>query len=210
MNLEEKLQQQLQLQQIVNHQVQQMQDQLPKHRVITFNGPINAPASTNFRIVLCQLINQGAKEITILFSSGGGSVDDGIALYTYIQSLPAKVTMHAVGIVGSIAIPVFLAAQNRIASNNSRFFFHDFTWTFPTQLAPRTVIDEASIQLENALTWTKEVLRTNTQLTDKEINRKKLLKEPHIMVPLDALKYGVVQSQCEPSYSVMNIPLVVM
>ena len=70
------------------------QTQLPKHRFITFNGPINAPASNNLRIALCQLINQGAEEITILFSSGGGSVDDGIALYTYLHSIPAKITYN--------------------------------------------------------------------------------------------------------------------
>lgn len=203
------LQQQLQLQQLVNNQIQQLQEQLPRHRVITFNGPISAPASTNLRAVLCQLVNQGAQEITILFSSGGGSVDDGIALYTYIQSIPAKVTMHAIGIIGSIAIPVFLAAENRIASSNSRFFFHDFTWTFPTQLAPRTVIAEASIQLKNALEWTEDVLKTNTKLTNKEIKRKKLLKEPHIMIPSDALAFGVVHSQGEPSYGAINIPLIV-
>ncbi|HSW87630.1 MAG TPA: ATP-dependent Clp protease proteolytic subunit [Candidatus Saccharimonadales bacterium] len=133
---QQNLQQMLQLQQLINQQIQQVQQQLPKHRVITFNGPINAPASNSFRLALCQLINQGAEEITILFSSSGGSVDDGIALYTYIQSIPVKITMHAVGVVGSIAIPVFLAAPSRVASSNARFFFHDFTWTFATQLAP--------------------------------------------------------------------------
>jgi ATP-dependent Clp protease protease subunit len=210
MNDQQNLQQLLQLQQLTNHQIQLQQQQLPKHRFITFNGPINAPASNSFRLALCQLINQGAEEITILFSSSGGSVDDGIALYTYIQSIPAKITMHAIGIVGSIAIPVFLAAPNRFASKNSRFFFHDFTWTFATQLAPRTMIHEASILLKNALDWTEELLKSTTKLTDKDIKRKKLLKEPHIMSPSDALKFGIVQSESEPSYGLVNIPLVVI
>jgi ATP-dependent Clp protease protease subunit len=208
MNMQQ--QQQRQQEQVLAEQNQMLQQKLPKHRVLIFNGYINPPTSNNFRIMLCQLINQGAEEVTVLFSSGGGSVDDGVALYTILRSLPVKITIHAVGVVGSIAIPVFLAAPNRVASVNSRFFFHDFTWTFPTQLAPRTTILEASMLLKNALDWTKNILTSETKLTNKEISKKKILKEPCIMSPFEAEQHGLVQSIGEPSYDLSNIPMVVM
>ena len=97
----------------------------PPDRYLTFFGGISSPASTNLRSALCSMVNKGAKKITILFASWGGSTDDGIALYTYLTALPVELTMHAVGIVGSMAIPVFLAAPHRFASENARFFFHE-------------------------------------------------------------------------------------
>ena len=92
----------------------------PTDRYITFFGAISPPATTNLRIGLCALVNEGAKKITILFASPGGSTDDGIALYTFLTALPVELTMHAAGVVASIAIPVFLASSNRIASKNAR------------------------------------------------------------------------------------------
>lgn len=104
------------------------QPKLPAHRFLTFYGPINPPSSNNLRAVLCSFVNEGAQQVTILFASSGGSVDDGISLYTYLKALPVELIMHAVGNVTSIALPVFLAAKNRFASQNARFLFHNYVW----------------------------------------------------------------------------------
>ena len=111
---------------------------MPEHRFLTFFGPISLPSTNNLRSVLCGLVNEGAKQVTILFASGGGSTDDGIALFTYLKALPVELTMHAVGNVNSIALPVFLAASKRFASKNARFLFHNYLWTstMPEQATP--------------------------------------------------------------------------
>ena len=66
----------------------------------------------------------------ILFSSQGGSTDQGLALYNFIRELPVPIHMHAVGHVGSMAIPVFVAGDRRTATPVSRFFFHAYQWGF--------------------------------------------------------------------------------
>ena len=73
----------------------------PKHRYLTFFGHLQPPQTTNLRVAVCQMVNEGATELTILFASDGGSTHDGIALFTYLTAQPLKVTMHAVGAFGS-------------------------------------------------------------------------------------------------------------
>lgn len=204
------LEQLLQLQQLINQQIQINQQQLPRHRIVTFNGQITIPSSNNLRNVLSILLNQGAEEITILFSSSGGSVDDGIALFAYIRSFPVKVNIHAMGVVGSIALPVFLSAHNRFASKHSRFFFHEFQQGVGTPIATRAMIDEWSTLMSNALDWYRQILKTETKLTDSDIDNMKLLKDPYSMSPSEALKYEIVRDVLEPSYSIRNIPVVVV
>lgn len=187
---------------------QQVQSQPPKQRILVFNNPINTETSNRLRVILFQLLGQQPEEIIILFSSSGGGVDEGIALYNFLNTFPVTITMHAVGVVASIAIPVFLAATNRFASTNARFFFHDFTWAQP--LPTRTVILEADMLLKSAFEWTTDVYKARTQLTDVNIREKNLLKEPCIMRSSDAEQYGIVQKVSEPSYSSLHGPIVVL
>ncbi len=62
---------------------------------------------------LSDQINKGQKEFYFLISSPGGSVNDGIVLYNFIKALPAKIIMHNIGVIDSIATVIFLAANER-------------------------------------------------------------------------------------------------
>lgn len=185
--------------------------QVPSHRFLTFFGLINLPSTNNLRAALCGLVNEGAKQITILFASAGGSVDDGIALYTYLKALPVELTMHAVGNVNSIALPVFLAASNRLASQNARFLFHNYLWTSatPEQATPEGLAERALI-LSSALDWTREILKTATKLTDSDFEAMKLLDKPVLIEPSRAVQVGIVSAIAEPSIPANSQPRVVM
>jgi ATP-dependent protease ClpP protease subunit len=120
--------------------------------IFAFFGGITPPSTTNLRMMLCGMVNEGARAITILFANYGGSTDDGIALYTYLTALPVELTMHAVGVVGSMAIPVFLAARHRFASEHARFFFREYTWTYAqASIVTQTTMDGQSLLLSDAL-----------------------------------------------------------
>jgi ATP-dependent Clp protease, protease subunit len=184
-----------------------LQQVFPK-RMLTFFGPINLPNTNHLRANLCQMVNEGAQEITLLFASPGGSTDDGMALFTFLRALPVQLTMHAVGFVSSIAIPVFLAAHHRLASVNSRFFFHDFTFAFPTQIVSRTSTVESSMLMDSALHWTKTILKSTTQLSDEDLERMRLLQEPRLMIPGEALERGIIQEIQEPVLRLDTRPVV--
>ena len=69
-------------------------------------------------------------QLYFLFSSTGGSVDAGVALFNYLRALPVPLVMHNTGSVDSIANVVFLAADERYANPNSSFLLHGITWGF--------------------------------------------------------------------------------
>jgi ATP-dependent protease ClpP protease subunit len=188
-----------------------MSNGLSTDRNLTFFGSIREPRTTNFRSALCGMVNEGAKNITVLFASDGGSTDDGIALFTYLRALPVELTMHAMGVVSSIAVPVFLAAgkDRRFASVHSRFYFHDYNWTFGAQVVARPAIAEAALLLSNALDWTKDILRAETKLSDDKLKAMKLFDEPHVMFPAEAAKMGLVSAVAEPTIAAGSQPRIV-
>ncbi len=91
---------------------------------VKFSSPINPQTAQNLMNFLTQQINSGQKEFYFLISSPGGSVNDGIVLYNFLKALPAKIIMHNIGIIDSIATVVFLAADERYSNKNSSFLFH--------------------------------------------------------------------------------------
>ncbi len=69
-------------------------------------------------------------QLYFLFSSSGGSVDAGIALYNFLRALPVPITMHNTGSIDSIANVVFLAADERYAAPHASFLLHGIHWGF--------------------------------------------------------------------------------
>ena len=188
-------------------------NQLPQRaekRFIAFEGPISRQLTVNFRGGLCQLVNEGAKEITILFSSEGGSTDDGISLYTFLKALPVELTMHAIGLVKSIAIPLFLAAPNRYASQNARFYFHTYNWsTSVPETAVLTTLEERTLLIGDAVAWSKNIIQATTKLIESDFESMQLFKHPHIMTPARAADFGIISAITEPRMSVDAPTLVV-
>jgi len=183
----------------------------PPHRFLTFYGSINPPASNNLRAGLSSIVNEGAQHITILFASSGGSIDDGISLYTYLKALPAELTMHAVGNVASIALPVFLAAKSRLASQNARFLFHNYVWGSPTpETVTQDVLAERSMALDSALAWTRGVIKASTKLVDADFESMKFFEKPVIIDPSSALKYGLIGEIREPAIPLGSEPRVIV
>jgi ATP-dependent protease ClpP protease subunit len=188
--------------------------QFPAHRFLTFFGPLNPPFSNNLRVYLSNFIHQNAQKVTLLFASNGGATDDGMALFTYLKALPYELTIHAVGPVSSMAVPVFLSVDSahRIASRNARFFFHDYTWNLVQQNGPvtREMLKGPAMFLEDAAAWTKEVLRANTHLTDADFESMKLFEHPILMDATRAVQVGIASSVAEPAIPVGCQPLVVV
>lgn len=135
---------------------------------LVFVGPIQNPAVKNLRNVCCNTITTGTREIQILFSSGGGAVDEGFALYTFLRALPVKLTMHAIGNVDSIALVVFLAGEHRFCSPNATFLFHDFAWgTNGAINQTRSQWADVHALLERMKTQSQDLLKLRTALTNK-------------------------------------------
>jgi ATP-dependent protease ClpP protease subunit len=173
-----------------------------KHRYLTFFGPILQPLTNNLWAAVCGLVNEGAEELTILFASDGGSTHDGISLYAYLLAQPLKINMHAIGIVGSIAIPVFLASEHRHASKHARFHFHEYSWTQQAGNLTKNTMDEQALLLDGAVDWSKDVIKSRTKLTDEDFDKLKLFDHPHLMTASAAAKHGIVSAVKEATVPV--------
>ena len=98
---------------------------------INFYDSINEQKVKALMALIADVIaKQNPKKIYFLFSSTGGSVDAGIALYNYLRTLPVHIVMHNIGSVDSIANVIFLAADERYANPNSSFLLHGISWGF--------------------------------------------------------------------------------
>jgi ATP-dependent protease ClpP protease subunit len=182
----------------------------PQERYLTFFGPLYQPLTTSLRTALCGMVNEGANKITILFASEGGSTDDGIALYSFMTALPVELTMHAVGFVSSIAIPVFLSSPVRFASKNALFFFHEYSWTQQAGKLSQTTMTEQSLLLDTATSWSKDIIKATTKLTDSDFERMKLFDHPQIMDLTCAATAGLIMSVREPKIPATSQPRVVI
>jgi ATP-dependent Clp protease protease subunit len=92
---------------------------------LIFTAPIDQMTSAKLTGAITDVINDPEiSEAYIGFASGGGGVNEGVALHHFIKSCPKPVTMHALGNVDSIALTIFLAGARRYATDGTRFTFH--------------------------------------------------------------------------------------
>lgn len=67
------------------------------------------------------------KPIEFVINSGGGTCYDGLALYDKLRSSECNILMVGTGIVGSMALIVYLAGDNRILTENTRLLNHQMS-----------------------------------------------------------------------------------
>lgn len=66
--------------------------------------------------------------ITLYFSSPGGDVNQGLAIYDFIKNSPSPVNIVASGQIMSMGFIIFLAGHNRIATPNTTFMMHSISY----------------------------------------------------------------------------------
>ncbi len=164
----------------------------PPQRSIIFSGPIE-PATTKFlRNACCEAVSQKVQRLKIQFSSGGGSLDDGFALYGFLKSLPYDLHMYNVGIVGSIANIVFLAGTKRFASPHSAFYLHDLSWNVNAQNFTSSSIHAETFLFDNFRSRIKAIFQTEAQLDQTSLESPEFFKEPQIYEPSAAKAAGII------------------
>jgi ATP-dependent Clp protease protease subunit len=69
-------------------------------------------------------VNDSGNRIVITLSSPGGDVDVGMSIYELLRTADAEIVIHGYGIVGSIAVLIFMGADKRVLTPGTRFFVH--------------------------------------------------------------------------------------
>lgn len=161
----------------------------------SYTGPIDSNGTTRIAAALNAAVNNGYDEVYLCMNSLGGYVGDGVYIYNHIRGLPIKVIAHNTGSLMSIALAVFVAAEERYCSAHSVFMMH------PTTLGP----------YQEALTWerldsarsaalaedmrTENILRERTSIPDDSLGARRF-KEVYITSD-QALEWGLVHGVAE-------------
>jgi ATP-dependent protease ClpP protease subunit len=159
---------------------------------LVFNGGIYLQSANALRHRVADILGRADCEgLTILFSSEGGSTDEGIALYNFIKDLPRPVNMHAVGHVGSMGVPVFCAGAVRTCSPISRSFFHTYDWGFDGRQTLER-IDEAVIRLKSDIQLSSEIVGRHSNIdADTLAKYYGTAATPTVMTPKEAVEKGL-------------------
>ena len=154
----------------------------PAQRVYNFFGPIRVPNTIALRNSFCAAVNEGIDNLTVLFSSEGGSVEDGLSLFALIRALPFKqLHFHAVGRIASVAIPIFLAADIRTADPNAVFHFHEYDWSYG---GPVTLLESRMAEnlesLRDAARRASELVNARADIAQAGTSVAALFQSPHV------------------------------
>jgi ATP-dependent Clp protease protease subunit len=162
----------------------------PLRRFFGFTGVIDDDGVTRLAAAFNLAVNEGTDEVHLCISSPGGFVHSGIYLYNHIRSLPLRVVMYNTGSVASIAVAIFVAADERWCSSHGVFMIH------PTSLSPQAGMTATLLQssLDGALAddlRTENILRERTSIPDDMLSAR---RSKDVYIPAEqAVNYGLVQ-----------------
>lgn len=105
-----------------------------------------------------------ADEIRVRINSYGGSVSDGIAIYTALRSHGARIVTSAEGVAASIASLIFMAGEDREIADSARLMIHA-PWAVAAGNA--TELREVAEQLDG---WSRSMASSYARATGKTVD----------------------------------------
>jgi ATP-dependent protease ClpP protease subunit len=96
----------------------------PTVAYVSFSAEINQTTAEGLLAAIGELVGKGFKTIYLMLSTSGGNIMNGMTIYNVLRSLPVKLITHNVGNVDSIGNVIFLAGEERYATQHSTFMFH--------------------------------------------------------------------------------------
>jgi len=156
-----------------------------------YTGPIEPGGAGRLAGALNAAVNNGVKIVYLAFSSTGGYVADGIYLYNHIRALPLHLVIYNTGSVSSIAVSVFLAADERYCSAHSMFMIHPTTMGQSEGMSARRLQSTLDAALADD-DRTDNILRERSRLPEGVLVSRRH-SEVHIS-PMQAVDYGLVDA----------------
>lgn len=138
---------------------------------INYCDSINETKVKAIMAALSEIINNEKPDtIYFLFSSSGGQVEPGIALYNFLRALPVELVMHNTGSIDSIANIIFLAGSIRYAAVHSSFLFHGITWSFAANAAvSHCQMSEILSSMDSSEAKIAGIIAERTNLTAEDV-----------------------------------------
>lgn len=156
---------------------------------ISFNAPVKAGTASPLMGAFASAINDGHDEIHFFLSTLGGSVADGITLYNFIRSLPAKVIVYNTGSVNSTGNIIYQAGSRRVCAAVASFMFHGVGFDVQNARLEMKQLKERMDNLTNDQSMVADILVRHTELGTDDVNQ--LFLEMAFVNAQEALKRGI-------------------
>ncbi|MXY07893.1 MAG: hypothetical protein F4058_06585 [Rhodothermaceae bacterium] len=137
---------------------------------VTFISPIDSSTASALITLLSEVVNEGHDEVHLFLSSPGGTVQDGIAIYNFIMSLPVPCVTYNIGQVNSIGNVVYQAGQKKISSTTSSFMFHGAGYDVHNMRIQQKELMEIADALGNDQDLISNILIKHTRLSLEEVD----------------------------------------
>jgi ATP-dependent protease ClpP protease subunit len=138
-----------------------------------------------------QLVQNGTTEIYLAFSTPGGQVMAGLAVYNMLRALPVPVITHNMANIDSIGNAIFLAGAQRLACPHSTFMFHGVGFALPANMqVEEKFLRERLDGLIADQTRIAQIIVERTTINATEA--RKLFREARTKNAGDALARGIV------------------
>lgn len=163
---------------------------------VSFSAEI-VPATTESLIAtMSNLVNDGCPQVTLLLSTPGGNVMNGINLYNFLRGLPITLVTHNVGNVDSIGNAIFLAGQPRYACRHSTFMFHGVGFdAVAGQRLDEKLVRERLQGILSDQSRIGSILKERTRVPQDEIES--LFREAKTMDAAQAAGFGIIDEVCD-------------
>lgn len=176
------------------HQVSLLTKQLAE-RIIYITSPIDDTVATSVISQLLYLSRESNEDITILISSPGGSVVDGMAIYDAIQALEGKVTINMIGygMVASMAAVLLASGHegHRYLMPSAKLLIHEPLMNGGVGGSCTSIAETAEKILETKKMLC-EVLAKHCHKSIKTIEKALKGGVDVILSPLEAIEFGAI------------------
>lgn len=136
-----------------------------------------------------QLYSKPVDRLRFLLASGGGEIDAGINMHSYLKALPIQVETIGFGEVDAAAIPIYLGGKKRFAVEGCQFFFHEGRYTVADATAPIHAHEEAIAVFKRELHQMIYIIARETG-NDTEVVAN-MLKRSKSMISQEAKEFGL-------------------
>jgi ATP-dependent protease ClpP protease subunit len=162
---------------------------------VQFAAEVN-PVTTQVLLgTLSKLVNDQVAKVTLMLSTPGGVVMNGLTVYNFLMSAPFELTTHNMGNVDSIGNAIYLAGKHRHACEHSTFMFHGVGFnTQPGQRFDERALREAQDGLLSDQSRIGSIISERTNLDDNAVG--KLFLEARTKSANDAKAVGIVHKIC--------------
>lgn len=155
----------------------------------TYIGVINQEMVGRMVFHISGGIQQGMRELHLMFQSVGGTVGDGLALFSYFSACPVSVHLYNGGAVDSAAVIAYLGAANRYVSAHGTFLLHPTSFASPMPMGAQAHrVRAKSLEIDDKRT--RDVLKARTNLPQRLLSP----RFDETLTAQEAIDFGIAQS----------------